>query len=77
MKPLYVVVSMIKPQEMGERMTESKWKFVEKTKVYTYWSQEDGTGRKYYTVTTTGNPPKNSEGGYYNLDALKQMKGDR
>lgn len=47
---------------------------IERTDRAIYWKSEDGTF--FATKTSVILPPRMSSGGYYNLDALKRLKGD-
>lgn len=47
---------------------------IERTNRAVYWQSEDGTF--FATKPTVILPPPVNQGGYYNLDALKRLKGD-
>lgn len=60
---------------MTRHHTPKSWPVqVEQTANYTYWQAQDGT----YMATSNATilPPPVSSGGYYDLDALKRLKGD-
>lgn len=47
---------------------------IERSENYAYWQLEDGTF--LCTAFSVILPPPVQSGGYYNLDALKRLKGD-
>jgi hypothetical protein len=46
---------------------------IERTAREVYWRFQDGT---FYAAPPSNQPPPITGGGYYNLQALKRLKGD-
>lgn len=61
---------------MSARFAPKVWPVeVERTDRAIYWKSADGTF--FATSTSVILPPPVQSGGYFNLDALKQLKGER
>lgn len=64
-------------REERERLVLNLWIAFEKNQHRTYWKRTDEDGRDYYNCTPNdAPPPSNDDGGYYELDSLKKLKGD-
>jgi len=52
------------------------WSPIVKIGTRTYWGRFDDKGKIIYNCTTNDLPPSANAGGYYDLNALKLLKGD-
>ena len=52
------------------------WAYVQNVRGHTYWQKLDPEGKTIYNCTDDGEPPAKTAGGYYDLSALKRLKGD-
>lgn len=60
---------------MTARAVPATWPVeIERTRRAIYWQSEDGT--YFATSLSVILPPPVQSGGYYNLEALKRLKGD-